>query len=304
MKTKVDGVKRAATFLPLELIVDFPDMGQRELNKEWAAELKESIRANGLDTPLFVWTGGEEHPEMKVGAKTHPSSFLVAGLHRRAALRALRKEDPTRFEKLFPNGVPVRKFDGSLKDMLTLQLRENVDRKDPTAEELLPKMIRLRDEFKMSGKDIAKRIGRSPSFVSEIFSIEDELGEEGVKEVVSGKVTAKHALRAAKNLKAARKAGKNADVKGEVEKAKAASAAQRARGGERELKRASFKKLYGIYKSLPSMEDSKMFRILEGLCDYVYGERDTYPKELKVDASKKSKTDEEDDDEGDDESEE
>ncbi len=291
----VEEAPQAATFLPLELIIEHPKIGSREIDKEHAGELKESIRRNGLDTPLSIWNGGDVTPEMQVGNKTYPSSFLAAGFHRRAALRSLKKEDPNAFDKLFPNGVPVRIFDGSMAEIIALQLRENLDRKNPTAEEIMPQIMRLRDEFKMKNKEIARRVGRSDAYISELFSIETELGSEGVEEVVKGGTSVKNALRAAKEVKAQRKSGGKPDVKSAVDKAKAKTAALRASGGEREPKRKSFKSLYAVYKSLPVMEPADKLKIAERMMAYLAEERDTYPKELKLDASKKSKT--EDDDE-------
>jgi ParB-like chromosome segregation protein Spo0J len=283
-------VLRPSKYLPLELIVDHEELGNhRPIDKEWVAELTESIKKVGLDNPLYVWDGGEEYPEMKVAGKVQPSSFLVAGFQRRAALKAIRKEDSATFDKLFPNGVPVRVFGGEIKDMLCLQLRENVARKNPTAEELLPQILRLQKEFNMKGKVIASRIGRSASFVSQILDIEEELGEEGVKEVIAGGVSAKHALRAAKEAKEARKAGQSVDAKALVGKAKAASAAQKEAGRERGEAKVGIARLWKVYKALPAMSDSDKLGILEKTVAYVVGEREKYPRQLKLDSEKASK---------------
>lgn len=292
--TKAKPAPRPSAYLPLELIVDHPDMNQRELNKEWVAELAESIRNKGLDTPLFVWTGDEDSKEMEIGGKTHPASYLVAGNHRRQALKMIRKQDPAAFAKLFPNGIPVIKREGEIRDMLTLQLRENVARNNPTMEDILPMMIRLRDEFKMKNGKIAREIGKSDSYVSEVFSVEDELGEEGVSEVLKGKVSAKHAIKAAKEAKAARKAGKDVDRKGLIDKAKSKTESQRASGRERDEKRVSFKKAWSVYKALPEMDEDKKLPILEKMCAYVAGESDKFPKELKLESAKKSAAEDED----------
>lgn len=288
-KSGTEGVIKATHFLPLELVVEYPEIGKRELDKEWAAELKESIRANGLDTPLLVWDGGEEAPMMKVGTKEVPSNFLVAGFHRREALRSLRKEDSSRFENLFPQGIPVRRFSGSLGDMIALQLRENLDRQNPEAEEVLPQVLRLRDEFKLKQKQIARKIGRSEAYVSQLLAVEEELGKEGVEEVVKGGVSAKHAMRAAKDVRKGKSSKEQA-----IKSAKEKSAKQKAAGRDREEKRVSFGKLWGRFKALPAMEDDDAFAILQKMCRYVAGEIDTLPKELKADAAKKSKTEDED----------
>ncbi len=279
-------------FLPLEHIVDHPDVGNRELDKEWVGELAESIRANGLDTPLFVWNGGEDYANMQIGNKELPSSFLIAGMHRRAALKVIRKTDAVRFAELFPAGIPVRFFGGDMKDVLFLQLRENVNRLNPTVEQLLPKVIRLRDEFKLRSKVIASHIGRSEAYVSQLLAVEAELGTEGVAEIISGNVDAKDALKAVQALKADKKAGKTPDKKGAIEKAKASTAKRRDAGRDRDEKRTSFKVLWKRYQALPDMKDEEKLKILEKACGYIAGERDAVPRELKVDREEESETEE------------
>ena len=280
-------------FVPLDMLVDFPDMGQRPLDKDHVTSLQDSSRANGLAVPLITWDGGTEYPNMKLKGKEVPSCFLVAGLHRRAALRRLAKEDADAFAKKFPNGIPVVVASGSLKDMLTLQLRENLDRKDPTTEEILPKILRLRDEFKMKGKQIATAVGRSPSYVSSLFDIETQLGKSGLKEVLEGGVAIRDALKAAEEVKKAKKKGEDVDVDATVAKAKGKTAARAASGAEREPKRTSIKKVWDRFKALPSMDDSTLLEILRKGVSYVVGERDALPRELRKDAAKASATEKE-----------
>lgn len=285
-----------ARYYSLDLLADHPDLGQRPLDKEHVGDLQNSIREHGLDVPLIIWDGGEEAPEMTIGGKTVPSSFLVAGLHRRAALRRLKKEDAEAFAKLFPDGVPCVVRTGTLQEMLCLQLRENLDRKNPSTEDILPKVIRLRDEFGMKAKHIAKAVGRSDAFVSNLFDIERELGESGVKEVIEGGIAIKDALKAANELKAKKKGGEEPDeedVKEVVAKAKAKTTARKESGRERDEKRTSIKKVWERFCALPAMDDAKALKILRAGVGYVVGQRDTLPKELSAEASKKSTTEKE-----------
>lgn len=287
-KTKAPAVKPTGR-VKLEHIVDFPEIKNREIDKEFVAELAASIEKNGLDTPLFVWDGGEEYPKVEINRVEVDSNFLVAGFHRRAAIRVLRKTNAGRFNELFGEGIPVKRFSGSLQDMLLLQLRENVSRNNPTAEELLPQMIRLREEFSMRNKTIAASIGRSESFVTQIFSIEKELGDEGVKEVLKGGMKVKDALKAAAKVKSERAAGKTPNVGAIIKKATKHAAERAESGGDREEKRTSFKKLYEAYKALPEMDDEEKLKIAEGLMAYVAGDRDSIPKLLRPEKKEKSR---------------
>lgn len=281
-------------FLPLELLVDHPSLHNRPIDEEWVQELKTSIAKNGLDTPLFVWNGGTECPKMTVNDKDFPASFVTAGFHRRAALRKLRKENPDRFAELFPKGVPVIVRGGSMQETICLQLRENVDRLNPTAAEILPQMLRLRDEFKMKNKEIAQRIGRSDSYVSQVFAVEEELGTEGVEEVVSGGVSAKEAVKAAAEVRKARKAGKPVDKKAVVAKAKEKTAKLKAKGAQREEKRMSLKRIWKAYKALPAMTLGKKLNLIEAAVEYAVGDSDRLPKEF-VSAEKAAAKAEDDD---------
>jgi ParB-like chromosome segregation protein Spo0J len=283
-------------YLPLNRLVDHPGVKNRPLDQDWVGQLFESIKASGLDTPIPVWNGGEDAPQMtiKVGdeSKTVPSSFIIAGGHRRAALRRLLKEDGDRFKELFPEGVPVViKSYPTLQELIEARIRENVARKEPSAEELLPLMIQLREDYSMKGKDIAKAIGRSTSFVSQVFDIEQELGEEGVEAAETGKASAKELMKAAKEVKAAKKAGKEVDTKKAVMQAKSKTATLKASGHIRDSKKPSLKKLWGRYKSLPGLNLGRKKEILEQMVMFVIGDASKLPPELKKDSDKPSKTD-------------
>jgi ParB/RepB/Spo0J family partition protein len=277
-------------FIPLRHIVDFKELGQRDLNQDHVTALTDSIRKNGLDTPLTVWDGGDKYPTMLDGAKEVPSSFLVAGLHRRAALKRLNKEDPEAFAKKFKNGVPCVVKSGSIQDMVCLQLRENIDRLELAPEEILPKILRLRDEFQMKGKQIALAIGKSPSFVSNIFDIETQLGKSGLKEVLEGGIAIRDALKAADEVKKAKKSGESVDADAAVSKAKAKTSSRKEQGREREEKRTSLPKIWSRFKALPTLPDSQAYEILRKGVQYAVGERDALPRELRKDSEKESKT--------------
>jgi hypothetical protein len=262
-------------FLPLEEFGITKDVPNRATDKDHVADLKASIKANGLDTAIGIWK--PEGKQMKLGDRTLPSAYVAYGFHRRLALKELAKEEPAWFAKQFPTGIPCRVYTGDLKSVLCAQLRENCDRKNPELEELLPVIDRLSTEFKMDGKAIAKNIGKSASWVSMVKNIKAELGEEATEKVVKGKVSLREASKLAKKVKAAKKEGKSVDVDEEVEK----KVAQRQSGAKKAVRRVSLAKVWGRYKALPSMSQGARLEILENAVRYCLEELALLPKQLR-----------------------
>jgi ParB-like chromosome segregation protein Spo0J len=275
--------------VPLELITKHPDMTYRKLDKDWADELSADIENNGLDTPLTVWNE-EGDTQVKIAGELHPASFLIAGLHRQEALKRFRARNEKGFSKAFPDGIPVNFRTGDMGDALSAQLRENVQRKDMEPGEIFPVLIRLRDEFDMKNKEIAKRVGKSPAWVSEMFSIEENLGEEGVEVISKKGVTMSDAKKAARKIKKLKKAGKKANVSEVLKKAKDKGKKKKAKGRERADKRASAKTLYKRYVALPKMKMNDKIDLLENILAYLAGEEDDIPEDVAEEAD--SETDE------------
>ncbi len=234
-------------------------------------ELYKDIAANGLINPLTIWVGENPGETMKLGesGEEAPKTFLLAGGRRRAALKRLKAKDAAKYKALFPTGVPVMFKMCPLQDAIFMQLRENVQRKDVPAEDVIPVIKRLMTEFKLKQKEVAKKIGKSEAYVTGILAIEEELGEEAVEEIKSGKVSLNDARKGAKEVKEARKAGKPITGKAALAKVKAKSAAKKASGRKRDEKRESVKSLYKKYKALPSRTLGAKVQLLEGLLDYV-----------------------------------
>lgn len=297
-KTLIDGT---LTRVPLRCIVDHDEIKHRELDREWVSTLSKDIERNGLDNPLFVWNGGGDkgkQVELDNG-KVVPATFLVAGCHRRAALRELFKRNAERYKELFPEGVPVIVSGGEVKDALARHLRENVQRRDMPAEQVLPVIRRMRDDYGMKQKEIAKSIGKSEAWVSQIFDIEETLGEEGAEEVSKGGVQLSEAREAARKVKAAKKAGKPTSAKEELQKVKAKASLRKAKGKVREDKRVSAKKVWARYIALPKMNLGAKLGIAEAAMGYLAGDEEyDLPAELSADVeaeTKKSKKTDEDD---------
>lgn len=265
--------------------VEPKEVGNRPIDKEHVVMLSESIRKNGLLQPLVVWNGGEKERarvNIEVDGKeiTVPTAIVVAGFHRMRAIRRLKNNDEAAYNSVFPNGVPCVVRSGTLQDVLADQLRENLERKGIEASDALRIMIRLRDEFKMKPSAIARHIGKSEAYVSEIFGIEKTLGKEGVDAVQSKAVILNDAIKASKKVKAAQKAGKSVDPKAELESAKEKRKKLNEKGSKRAEKKVGAKTLYKNYQKLPRTSTGNKLMILEAAFGYLAGESDTPPSEL------------------------
>lgn len=281
------------TYIPLRLIVDHEEIPYRDLNTEWVGELATNIAQVGLTVPLIVWNGGgEKGQRMVVGEneEKYPASFLVAGNHRRAALKAFFKADAAGFKEKFPNGVPCIVIGGEMKDVLTAQLRENVMREEMSPEQVFPVVKRLlKKEAKggcgMSQKEVAKAIGKSTAWVSQILTIEEELGEEAIEALKKKELGLAETRDVAAKVKKAKKAGKDVDPKAEMKAAKEKAAKRKAAGKTREAKRVSAKTIWKRYISLPKMGMGALKAIAEHALGYLAGDEEyqTLPDELAAD---------------------
>lgn len=278
--------------VPLKHLLAHPDLKNRPIDKGHVAELTESILRNGLDTPLQTWNGGADDAEMELTDEGKvPANYLIAGFHRRDALRELKKKDESRFNELFPEAkIPVVRRSGTLPEMIALQIRENANRKDPSLPELLPQLVKLRDTHKMKNVAIARAIGKSEAWVSRVFDIVEEGGEEAVAAAQEGKLSYREALAVADDAKKAKKAGKpmTKEEKSErVQKAVAKSAKTKGKG--KSDKRVGAKTLYGRYKAMPKVQLGRKLTILEETFAYIAGESDELPAELQRDPAAEKK---------------
>lgn len=292
------------THIPLKFIVEHPEIIYRDLNDEWVEELSRNIEAVGLTVPLLVWNGGgEKGQRMQIGegdgAEKVAASFLVAGNHRRAALKSLFKRNAARFKELFPSGVPCVVLGGEMKDVLTAQLRENVMREEMSPEQVFPVLKRLlKKEEKggcgMSQKEVAKEIGKSQGWVSQILDIEEQLGEEAVEALKKKELGLAETRQIASKVKKAKKKGEAVDPKEELAKAKAKKKALKESGKSREPKRFTAKKLWDRYTALPRMSMGEAKAILEAALAYLAGDDNAeLPDELKADAEEEGDDSEE-----------
>lgn len=265
-------------YVELDHLAEHEDIENREIDSDHVEMLKNSIAKDGLTVPVIVWDGGNKENMMEIkvdGKKTQvPATFLVGGFHRREAIRNLRKEDSALFKKRFSQGVPTIVVHGDLQDALLAQLRENVARENPSPQDILPFVKRLLDDG-MKRVVIAKRIGRSPTWISEVMSIDEELGEEGAEDFKKGDIDLTEGIKAAKKVKSGKMSKKEA-----LDEAKAKTKKKKDRGSSRAEKRVSIKKLKEAYDALPNMPMGARLQVAEGIIYYASGETDIIPKKL------------------------
>jgi ParB family chromosome partitioning protein len=121
------------TRIPLDHVI-LRERDTRRLKNEHVQSLRNSIAALGLIEPIVV----------------DLNSGLLAGGHRLAALRLLLDQEPETFHRLFPEGlVPVRQMSIDSKthpaDAMAIEVAENEQRRDYTAQEIRVLAQRLKD---------------------------------------------------------------------------------------------------------------------------------------------------------------
>lgn len=276
-KPSKDYNKGELRFVPLDNLVTHPEIHNREIHKEHVALLTESIARDGLDTPLLIWNGGDPAMEVELANKKKiPATFIVGGGHRNKALRAFRKADKEAFEKAFPKGIPCHMIQGDLKDALAAQLRENAARENPTGEEILPFVQRLKDEFKMKNTKIAKAVGRSDAWVSEVLDIGKHLGSDATEKVIKGEIGLSDAVKAAKKVKKGKQSKEDA-----LDEAVEKTNKKKKKGSKKSDKRIGMKALYARYKALPGLKLGQRIQVLEAAFEYAVGDTDVVPELLR-----------------------
>lgn len=128
--------------LEIDLIEPNPLQPRGLITPESLAELAESIRSHGILEPLVL-------------AKTPAGYQIVAGERRwRAAKLTGLKKVPVVIKETTPQG------------MLEMAIVENVQRVDLNPLERAQAYKRLMDEFGLSNAEIAERVAKSPSYIS------------------------------------------------------------------------------------------------------------------------------------------
>lgn len=156
------------TELEIDLLEANPLQPRGLITPESLAELIESIREHGVLEPLVV-------------AKTPAGYQIIAGERRwRAAKIAGLTKVPVAIKETTPQG------------MLEMALVENVQRIDLNPIERGQAYQRLMDEFGLSNQEIAKRVSKSPAFISNsirLLNLPDAIKDA----LLSGATTEGHA---------------------------------------------------------------------------------------------------------------
>ncbi|MCG9891559.1 MAG: ParB/RepB/Spo0J family partition protein [Thermosynechococcaceae cyanobacterium MS004] len=122
----------SSSLLDIEQITDRPSGDTRPLNEGHIKALAESIEALGLIQPITVDSKGH----------------LLAGGHRRAAIKFLKETNFEAFEKHFSAGIPVHRYDFDADTepelALAIEATENEKRRDYTAAEVRELAQRLK----------------------------------------------------------------------------------------------------------------------------------------------------------------
>lgn len=154
--------------IDIDLLQSNPLQPRGLITNESLADLAESIKEHGILEPLVV-------------AKTPAGYQIIAGERRWRAAKLLGFKT-----------VPVIVKETTPQGMLEMALVENVQREDLNPIERAQAFLRLMKEFGLTNKEIAQRIGKSPSFISNsirLLSLPDAL-KDGL---LSGLITEGHA---------------------------------------------------------------------------------------------------------------
>jgi len=155
-------------YLPIDQIQPNPLQPRGVITPESLSELITSIKTHGIIQPLVI-------------AETPAGYQLIAGERRWRASRLAGLKD-----------VPVKIIKTSPQGMLEMALVENVQRSDLNPIDRANSFERLMKEFSLTNLEIANRIGKSPSFVSNTLKLL-ELPDALKDGLISGVIAEGHA---------------------------------------------------------------------------------------------------------------
>jgi ParB family chromosome partitioning protein len=157
-------------------IVPNPDQPRRNFDEEGIRELAASIREFGLLQPLVVTKIERETPTgMEVVYQ------LISGERRLLASRMLG----------LPRVPAIVRSVASRQENLELAVIENIQRENLNPVELARAYARLQDEFRLTQREIASRLGKSRETVANTLRLLD-LPADIQKAVEEGKITESH----------------------------------------------------------------------------------------------------------------
>lgn len=170
LSTLDDREKKALgiTEIELERIVPNEYQPRKAFDDEKLKELAASIREQGVIQPVIVHRAGSGY-ELIAGERRWRASRL-AGL----------------------KTIPALIKEATKRDLLEMALIENIQREDLNALEAAEAYKRLQDEFKLTQEDLAKRVGKERSTVTNFLRIL-HLPKEIKQELAAGTLSMGHA---------------------------------------------------------------------------------------------------------------
>jgi ParB family chromosome partitioning protein len=146
--SKKNAAKQNISNLPLEILSSGKYQPRTDITDESLLDLAASIKAQGIIQPLIVRSLGDERYE------------IIAGERRWRAAKIAGLAD-----------VPVIIRNVSDETALAFALIENIQREALNPVDEAISLVRLRDEFSMTHEEIAERVGRSRSAVTNLMRL-------------------------------------------------------------------------------------------------------------------------------------
>lgn len=160
--------QEAAKFVPITSVIPNPRQPRTDFNKDELQELSDSIKEHGVIQPLVV-TDEENGIYTLITGERRLRASQLAGLAT----------------------VPVIIRQATDREMLELALIENVQRADLSPLETAEAYRNLEENFNMTHEEIAKRVGKNRSSVTNTIRLL-RLPDEAREALVNGKITEGH----------------------------------------------------------------------------------------------------------------
>jgi ParB family chromosome partitioning protein len=154
--------------LSLDKLVANPDQPRKSFDEKAINELSESIKQHGIIQPLVV-------------TPTDDGYRIVAGERR---FRAAKKAGLSKVPVIIRNHKELEEIE--------IALVENVQRVDLSPLETAVSIVRLRDQFSLTPKQIAAKLGKAETTISNIIRLLN-LPQEAVKALQENRITEGHA---------------------------------------------------------------------------------------------------------------
>jgi ParB family transcriptional regulator, chromosome partitioning protein len=154
--------------IEIEKIIPNPDQPRKSFDETSLKELSKSIKQHGVIQPIVV-TPYKDKYRIVAGERRHRAS-KIAGLKK----------------------IPTIVRNHEELEELEISLVENVQRVDLSPIEQAVSIVRLHDQFSMSYSDIAKKLGKAETTISNIVRLL-QLPEPALKALQENKISEGHA---------------------------------------------------------------------------------------------------------------